>query len=164
MTTDGLISALVSLTCIEMMVTVGLGARLADLGRVAQDHRLVARVLLATYLAVPLTTIGLLSLLHPHPMVAAGFVILAVRPGAPFGPPIAAVARGNVADSAALMVLLAGSSAVLAPCLLPVLLPLVASGESVRVDPRRIVGTLLMVQIVPLAWDFSSSNTAPSLR
>ena len=81
MTADRLIGALVSVTCIAMMVAVGLGARLADLGRVGRDRRLLARVLVANYVAVPAATLALLVLVRPHPMVAAGFLILACVPG-----------------------------------------------------------------------------------
>jgi hypothetical protein len=82
-------------------------------------------------------------------MVAAGFLILASCPGAPFGPPITAIARGNLAVSAALLIL-AGSSAIAAPFLLRVLLPLVLAGGSLRVDPARVSGTLVLVQLAPL--------------
>jgi BASS family bile acid:Na+ symporter len=150
MTTDRLLNILVTGTCIEMVVAVGLGVPLAELTRVARDRRLVVRALLANYVAVPGVAVGLLLLFHAEPMVAAGFLILASCPGAPFGPPVTAVARGNLAVAAALMVILAGSSAIAAPCLLRVLLPLVAEGEAPRVDPARIGGTLLLVQLVPL--------------
>ena len=135
MTTDRLLNILVTATCIEMMVAVGLGVPVPELTRVARDGRLVARALLANYVGVPAVAVGLLLLLHAHPLVAAGFLILASCPGAPFGPPITAVARGNLAVSAALMVILAGSSVIAAPFLLRVLLPLVSGGESLRVDP-----------------------------
>ena len=57
--------------------------------------------------------------LRIDPGVAAGFLVLAVCPGAPFGPAVAAVARGDVASATGLMVVLAGSSALAAPLLLP---------------------------------------------
>jgi BASS family bile acid:Na+ symporter len=95
MTTDQLINILVTVTCIEMMVAVGLGVPLTELARVARDWRLVGRALLANYVGVPAVAVGLLLLLHAHPMVATGFLILASSPGAPFGPPITAIARGN---------------------------------------------------------------------
>jgi BASS family bile acid:Na+ symporter len=126
MTTDRLLNILVTVTCIEMMVAVGLDVSLAELTRVGRGWRLVARALPANYVGVPAVAVGLLFLLHAHPMVAAGFLILASCPGAPFGPPITAIARGNLAVSAALMVILAGSSAIAAPFLLRDLLSLVS--------------------------------------
>ena len=50
----------------------------------------------------------------------------------------------------ALMVILAGSSAVLAPVLLQLLLPLASGGQTARVDAGRIVSTLALVQFLPL--------------
>jgi hypothetical protein len=69
---------------------------------------------LANYVCVPTVTLALVLCFNPYPMVAAGFLILAVCPGAPFIPPFATVARGNIAIAVALMAMLAGSSAVIA--------------------------------------------------
>jgi bile acid:Na+ symporter, BASS family len=151
MTIDRLINVLATVTCVEMMVAVGLGVTLAELADVARDWRLVARASLANYVVVPAVAVGLLLLHRAHPMVAAGILILAACPGAPFGPPLTTIAKGNPAVSAALMVILAGSSAVVAPLLLPILLPLVSGSEPLRVQPARIVGTLFAAQLVPLA-------------
>jgi BASS family bile acid:Na+ symporter len=118
MTLDQLTKALVTITLIEMMMATGLGVTFGDLAGVARDWRLVARAGLANYVCVPAVTVGLLLLFDPHPMVAAGFLILAVCPGAPYGPPFAAIAKGNLAIAIGLMVILAGSSALIAPILL----------------------------------------------
>src|SRR5262249_17015554 len=129
MTVDQLINVLVTVTLIEMMAAIGLGVTFGDLAGVARNGRLVGGAALANYVCVPAATVGLLLLFDPHPMVAAGFLILAVSPGAPYGPPLTALARGNVAIAIGLMVILAGSSAVLAPILLHYLLPLVSGNE-----------------------------------
>ncbi len=47
MTIDRLINILVTVTCIEMMVAIGLGVSFAELTGVAKDWRLVARASLA---------------------------------------------------------------------------------------------------------------------
>ena len=149
MTIDRLINLVVTVTLVEMMAAIGLGVTLAELAGVARDGRLVARAILANYVCVPAAAVGLLLLFRAEPMVAAGFLILAACPGAPFGPPSAAIARGNVAVAAAMMVILAGSSALVAPFLLRALLPLVAGGEPIRGDAARLAGTLLGTQLVP---------------
>jgi BASS family bile acid:Na+ symporter len=163
MTTDRLINILVTVTCIEMMVAVGLGVTLTELARVARDWRLVGRALVANYVVVPALAVGLLLLFQAHPMVAAGFLVLASCPGAPFGPPITAIARGNVSVAAALMVLLAGSSSIAAPFLLRLLLPMVSSGEPLRVDAGRIVGALLVAQLIPLGIGLAVRQSFPML-
>src|SRR5262245_23924482 len=117
MTMDQLINLLVTITLIEMMVAIGLGVRLVDLIGVARNGWLVGGAVLANYVCVPAATVGLLLLFDAHAKVAAGFLILAVCPGAPYGPPFVAIAKGNVAVGVGLMVILAGSSAILAPIL-----------------------------------------------
>jgi bile acid:Na+ symporter, BASS family len=77
---DRLMNILVTITLIEMMVAIGLGVTFIDLLGVARNWRLVARAALANYVFVPAVTVGLLLLFDPHPMVAAGFLILAVCP------------------------------------------------------------------------------------
>jgi BASS family bile acid:Na+ symporter len=163
MSLDQFINLLVTVTLLAMMVALGLGLTWADVFGVARDWRLVAKATLANYVCVPAVTVGLLLLLDPHPMVAAGFLVLAVCPGAPFGPPITAVAKGNVAASAGLMVILAGSSAVLAPLLLHLLLPLTSGDEPLRIDAVKVVSTLLLTQLLPLSAGLALRRWRPRL-
>jgi BASS family bile acid:Na+ symporter len=163
MTIDRLINALVTVTLIEMMVTIGLGVSFAELVGVARNWRLVARAVLVNYVCVPAATVGLLLLFGARPMVAAGFLILAVCPGAPYGPPFVAIAKGNVALAVGLMVILAGSSAIVAPILLNLLLPLMSGGEPLKIDAIQIVGTLLVTQLVPLCAGVAVRQWRPLL-
>jgi BASS family bile acid:Na+ symporter len=164
MNLDQIINLLVTITLIEMMATVGLEVTVAELAGVAQDWRLVARAALANYVCVPAAAVGLLLVFDPHPMVAAGFLVLAVCPGAPFAPPLTAVARGNVAVSVGLMALLAASSALLAPLLLEWLLPVVAGGDEIpAVEAHKIVTTLLITQLVPLCAGVAVRHWRPDL-
>src|SRR5262249_37788531 len=130
MTLDQLINVLVTITLIEMMAAIGLGVTFVDLAGVARNWRLVGRAALANYVCVPAVTVGLLLLFAANQEVAAGFLILAVCPGAPCGPPFVAIAKGNVAVAVGLMAILAGSSAIIAPILLQYLLPLASGNES----------------------------------
>jgi BASS family bile acid:Na+ symporter len=163
MTIDQLINLLVTITLIEMMVTVGLGVTFVDLAGVAGNWRLAGRAALANYVCVPAVTVGLLLLFEPHPMIAAGFLILAVCPGAPYGPPFTAIAKGNVAVAVGLMVILAGSSALIAPVLLHYLLPVVSGDEPLTVDATSIVVTLLVTQLVPLCAGVAVRQWRPTL-
>lgn len=163
MTTDQLVSIVVTIALIELMVTVGLGVRLADVLGVIRNRRLVLQAALANYVCVPTVTVGLLLLFHAEPMIAAGFLITAACPGAPFGPPFTALAKGNLADAVGLMVLLAASSAVLAPLLLRFLLPPMTSDNTLNVNAVKMVLTLLVVQIVPLAAGLALRELRPNL-
>jgi BASS family bile acid:Na+ symporter len=164
MTTDQVINVLVTITLIEMMLAVGLGVPFAELTSVARNWRLVGQALLANYVCVPAATVGLLLLIHPpDPLVPAGFLILAVCPGAPFGPPCTSIARGNVAVAVGLMVILAGTSAIAAPVLLHFLLPWMSGAETLQVNAVRLVGTLLVTQLIPLCVGLCLRHWQPRL-
>lgn len=156
-----LINTLVTITLVEMMVAIGLRVTVAELLVVTRNWALVARGILANYLCVPSVTVALLLLFDASPMVAAGFVILAACPGAPYGPPFTAIAKGDVAVG--LMVLLAGSSALVAPLLLGGLLPWLSEGESMAIDATKIVVTLLLTQLLPLCVGVVMRHSWPKL-
>lgn len=59
---DKLINFLVTITLIDMMVTVGLRVTFAEIAYTAKNWHLVTRALVANYLAVPLVAIALLLL------------------------------------------------------------------------------------------------------
>jgi BASS family bile acid:Na+ symporter len=150
MSLDRLINLLVTITLIELMVTVGLRVTFAEIARTLADWQLVARAAVANYLLVPALAVALLVAFGAAPIVAAGFLVLAVCPGAPFGPPFAGIARANVPEAVGLMVLLAGSSAVVSPLLLNALLPWLGGGTAARIDVLAMVGALLLTQLLPL--------------
>jgi BASS family bile acid:Na+ symporter len=107
--------------------------------------------------------VSLLLLINPHPLVAAGFVIIAFCPGAPYGPPLTAMAKGDVAAAVGLMVILAGSSAIVAPLALHCMLPFMSGDNGFDVDAARIVGTLLMTQLLPLCAGIAVRHWTPAL-
>lgn len=154
---------LVSITLFEMMIATGLSVAGADLLRVARNGRLVALALLANYLLVPAVTVALLRWFDAHPAIASGFLILAVCPGAPYGPPFTAIAKGDTTLSVGLMVLLAGTSALAAPALLACLLPLVPGNEALPVDAHGILVVLLVTQLLPLCIGVTIRQRRPSL-
>ncbi len=151
MTAEQALGVLVMVTLIEMMAAIGLGVKPDELAAVGRDWWLMARAAFANYALVPAATVGLLLLFQAPPMAAAGFLILAACPGAPFGPPLTAIAKGDVAVSVGLMAALAASSAVIAPVLLAFLMPLLSGDEPLRIDAAKIAFTLLVTQLLPLA-------------
>ena len=171
MTIDQLINVLATVTLVEMTVTIGLGVTLAEVGTVARSWRFVAKAGLANYVCVPAAAVALLLLFHPKPYVAAGFLIAALCPGAPFGPPFTRMAKGNVGTSVGLMLLLAGSSALLAPLLLTFLLPftlgflppLPPDSKPLQIDAFKVVSTLLLSQILPLCVGLAIRHWWPVL-
>jgi BASS family bile acid:Na+ symporter len=95
MSLDGAISVLVTITLVEMMVAIGLQVTLPELVNSLENWRLLGRAAVANYVVVPSMTVALLTIVDASPMVATGFLIIAVCPGAPFGPLFARIARGR---------------------------------------------------------------------
>jgi hypothetical protein len=122
---------------VAIMLSMGLEVKPAAVVAAARSARGVALGLASNYVVVPTLTLGLLHLVRPDPLVAAGFRILAVCPGAPVGPPAATIARADVAWAVGLMVILGGLSAVLSPVLLGVRLPWVAPDSGLGSASRR---------------------------
>jgi len=163
MSLDQVISLLVAVTLIEMSFATGLGVRLADVVGAAKDGQQLLGAGLANYVAVPAAAVTLILLVDADPLVAAGILILAVCPGAPYGPPLTALARGTTATSVGLMVILAGSSVVLAPLLLSVLLPLTTGGANLHVDPLGMLAAIMVIQLLPLCCGLAVSHWRPAL-
>jgi BASS family bile acid:Na+ symporter len=158
-----LINLLATVTLFEMMVSIGMGVTFADLIGVARNGRLIGMAALANYVCVPAAAVGLLLLFHADALVAAGFLIAAVCPGAPYGPPFTGMAKGNVARAVGLMTILAGSSALVAPLLLRFLLPLTSGDEKVQVNVVKMVSTLLIAQFLPQCIGLGIRHWCPAL-
>ena len=158
-----LINLLCAVTLFEMMVSIGIGVTLADLIGVARNGRLVGMAALANYVCVPAAAVVLVLLFDADALVAAGFLIAAVCPGAPYGPPFTGIAKGNVARAVGLMAILAGSSALVAPLLLHFLLPLTSGDENVQINVVKMVNTLLIAQFLPLCIGLGIRHWRPVL-
>jgi BASS family bile acid:Na+ symporter len=163
MKTPALITLLNVTALVAIMLSMGMKVTLESLLTSARETRRVLLGLLANYVLVPTVTMGLLLFLHTSPTVAVGFLVLAVCPGAPFAPPITAIARGNVPAATALMLILAGLSAFLSPSLLGVLLSRIAPESDLQINSIALVGTLLITQMFPLALGIAIHHAAPSL-
>jgi BASS family bile acid:Na+ symporter len=148
---------------IAIMLSMGFKVRFDEVLASMRQPKLILSGLFANFVLVPAVTIALLRLFNPSPMVTVGFLIMAVCPGAPIGPPFAAVARGNVAYATGLMVILAGLSAVLSPILLSFLLAWSLPANELQTDYVAIVTTLLVSQLLPLALGLGIHHWAPLL-
>jgi BASS family bile acid:Na+ symporter len=90
-------------------------------------------------------------------------MVVAVCPGAPYAPPFTALAKGRVDQAVGQMVILAGSSAVLAPLLLKLLLTIVAGNGPADIGAGRIVITLAVAQFLPLCLGLGIASRRPEL-
>jgi bile acid:Na+ symporter, BASS family len=146
----------------EMMIAIGLRVRVEEIILAFRDWPMLIRAAVANYLVVPAVAIGLLLLFRAPPLVAAGFLVAAVCPGAPFGPAFTVMARGNEVLAVGLMVALAGSSAILAPILLHWSMALVAGSQAGQINVGKIIGTLLGAQLLPLGIGLAIGRWRPS--
>jgi bile acid:Na+ symporter, BASS family len=160
---DQLISVLVAVTLIEMMLATGLGVRLADVIGVARNGSQLLVAGLTNYVAVPTAAVVLILLVGAGPPSAVGILLLAVCPGAPYGPPLTALARGATATAVGLMVILAGSSVVMAPLLLSFLLPLTTGSAGLQVHAFGIFQVIVVTQLLPLWCGLAISHRWPNL-
>lgn len=161
MDTSKLISLLNVTALVAIMLSMGLRVRFADLLASARLARLLALSLLANYVLVPLATVALLYLFQADPMVAAGFLVLAACPGAPVGPPITGLVRGDVTWAIGVMLILAALSAVLTPVLLGLMLTRLLPGNELHIDFFVIVKTLLVTQLLPLMVGLGIHSGSP---
>ena len=157
------VNLLAAVTLFEMMVTLGLGVKTSDVLAVGKQMDLLARALLANYVIVPIAAVALLLLFHATPMVAAGFLVVAVCPGAPYAPPFTSLAKGNVTLSIGMMIVLSASSAILAPLMLKVLLPLAVGDTVVSIAAVKMIETLIGAQLLPLCIGLWVRRNRPSV-
>lgn len=158
---DKLINVLAAVTLVEMMISLGLGLNLSAILEVSRNIRLIGRAMVASYLLVPAIAVGLLLVFDAKPMVAAGLLIVAACPGAPYGPPLTNIAKGDVSTAVGLMLVLAATSALFAPLLLRLLLPLVAGNAVPAINASKLIRTLLGTQLFPLCVGLSVRKYVP---
>ena len=150
MRVDRLINVLSEITLIEMTVTIGLGVKFSDVLRVSQGlwagHSRPTGKLHSCPCGGPWPT----PVISCQPNDRDRISRRCGLPGAPYGTSFTAMAKGNVAVSVGLMVILAASSAIVVPLLLQFLLPIVAGDIPLRIKAIKMVGTLLGAQLLPL--------------
>ncbi len=128
------------------------------------ERRLIFRALIANFVIIPGITVWVIVLFQVSPMVAAGLVILGVSRQRLMARLLLAIARGNLAISTGLMVILAGISAFMIPLLLHFLIPMISYGDlSIKIDLAKLLGTLFFIQLLPLFLGLSIGQWRPKL-
>jgi bile acid:Na+ symporter, BASS family len=112
---------------------------------------------------VPIVTLILLRLFHASALVSVGFFILASCPGAAIGPPITAIARGDLPRAVGMMVILATLSALVTPVPLQLSVARLVPDGALHVDYLAISRTLVITQMLPLALGLGIHHAAPAL-
>jgi predicted Na+-dependent transporter len=130
---------------IGSMASMGLSLKMGQIIEPLKNVRLVVLALVVNFVLVPIVAY-LITLLFPlEESLRIGLILLSTAAGAPFLPKLAEVAKGNVAFSVGLMVLLM----VVTIIYLPIVLPLLLGG--VQVSPWDIAQSLIVMMLIPLA-------------
>ncbi len=130
---------------VTCMVTAGLGLGVRDVAAPLRRARLVTLAVVANFLIAPAVAYTLTELVPLDRPYAIGLLLLGGAAGAPFLPKLAELARGDLAFSVGLMLLLTVGSVGFMPVVLPVLIP------GLSADPWPILRPLLLTMLLPLA-------------
>ncbi len=126
------------------MLAMGLSLTVAQIIQPLKKPRLVILALVANFILVPALVIGITALIPISEGQRIGLILLATAAGAPFLPKLAQAAKGDMAFSVGLMVLLM----VVTVVYLPIVLPMLLSG--VEVNPLDIAKSLIITMLIPL--------------
>ena len=145
----GILETLASLSLLVFvlgsMASMGLSLKMSQILAPLKNTRLVMMALVANFILAPLVAYLLTLILPLDDSLRIGLILLATAAGAPFLPKLTEVAKGNVAFSVGLMVLLMVVTIFYLPMIMPLLLP------GVSVNPGDIAQSLIVMMLLPLA-------------
>ena len=130
---------------ITSMLAMGLSLTMKQIIDPLRNVRLVIMALVANFVLVPLLAFLILQVITLDQGLATGLILIATAAGAPFLPKLAQAAKGNMAFSVGLMVLLMIVTIVYMPLVLPLLL------RGVEVNAWDIAKSLIFMMLIPLA-------------
>lgn len=130
---------------VDSMLAMGLSLTVAQIVQPLKNPRLVILALVANFILIPALVLGITALIPISEGQRIGLILLATAAGAPFLPKLAQAAKGDMAFSVGLMVLLM----VVTVIYLPIVLPMLLTG--VEVNPLDIAKSLIITMLIPLA-------------
>jgi bile acid:Na+ symporter, BASS family len=129
---------------VSSMLAVGLSLTVAQILAPLRNARLVILALVANFVLMPLAALLIARVFRLDQPLGVALLLLGGAAGAPFLPKLAGVAKGNLAFSVGLMVLLM----VLTVGYMPIVMPLLLEGVSI--DPMEIARSLVLLMLLPL--------------
>jgi bile acid:Na+ symporter, BASS family len=133
------------------MLAAGFGTRVADLVAVLRRGTLLALVLAANLVVVPLLGWGVAWLFGLSTAATIALLLVASSPGAPFGAKVAMIQRGDVLTGSTLQVLLAAVGSVTFPLTANVLIGWAGVGGDLALPVGDLVRSVATLQLVPFA-------------
>ncbi|UCD42381.1 MAG: bile acid:sodium symporter [Chloroflexota bacterium] len=130
---------------IGSMFSLGLSLTMTQILDPLKNARMVILALVANFVLVPVLAYAIAFLFNLDDSLRTGLILLSTAAGAPFLPKLVDVAKGNIAFSVGLMVLLMVITIIYLPLVLPLLL------GDVEVNPWDIAQSLIIMMLIPLA-------------
>jgi BASS family bile acid:Na+ symporter len=125
--------------------SLGLSLTMKQIIDPLKNARMVILALLANFVLVPALAYALALIFNLEDSLFIGLILLSTAAGAPFLPKLVDVAKGNIAFSVGLMVMLMVVTIIYLPLVLPLLL------GDVEVNPWDIAQSLIIMMLIPLA-------------
>ena len=129
---------------VSSMLAMGLSLTVSQIIAPLRNARLVVVALVINFIAVPILAVGIDALVALDEGLYIGLILMATAAGAPFLPKLGEAAKGNIAFSVGLMVLLM----VVTVVYMPIVVPLLISG--VEINPWDIASSLIFLMLLPL--------------
>ena len=130
---------------ITSMLGMGFSLTIPQIMAPLKNRRLVVMSLVANFVLVPVLALVIVRIIPLSEGLQIGLILVGFAAGAPFLPKLVQVAKGDMAFTAGLMVLLM----VVTIAYLPIVLPFVLTG--VQVNPWEIARSLILMMLIPLA-------------
>ena len=144
-----LLSIIMNLSTLVFVVTsmlaMGLSLTVAQILSPLRNARLVILALVANFVLAPIVAYLIAQAFPLTDGLKTGLILVSTAAGAPFLPRLAQMAKGNLAFSVGLMVLLMVTTVLYMPLMLPLLL------RGVTVNPWDIARPLIFLMLIPLA-------------
>ena len=130
---------------VTSMLGMGFSLTITQIMTPLKNRKLVIMSLVANFVLVPILALLIVRIIPLSEGLQIGLILVGFAAGAPFLPKLVQVAKGDMAFTAGLMVLLM----VITIAYLPLVLPFVLTG--VQVNPWDIAKSLIVLMLIPLA-------------
>jgi predicted Na+-dependent transporter len=129
---------------ITSMVGMGFSLTIPQIVTPLKNRKLIIMSLVANFVLVPILALLIVGIIPLSEGLKIGLILVGFAAGAPFLPKLVQLAKGDMAFTAGLMVLLM----VITIAYLPIVLPFVLTG--VQVNPWEIARSLVVLMLIPL--------------
>ena len=142
---------------VATMAALGLRLTISQIMGPLRGWILPIKALVANFVLVPALALAIRAVFPLSDGFGIGLILMATAAGAPFLPPLVQIAKGEVAASVGVLVLLMGTTVFYLPLVLPLLLP------GVQVSPLDIARSLVLLMLIPLAIGLFVNRRFPAV-